>query len=176
LYVTSLTAGTYNVDYANYGNHYYTRTYPGINDFVTNWGGGRVSIYAPTSGIVEVTGRYYDNSAAGNFARVQYRAQSPQGALNGMWVATTDVSGNILARGYTPYTVGTPINTSSTPSQDVIVIWSNYGTHYINGRLTNANEQSFVIAPPPNQWGATQTIRPIVAGGNQGYYDQGNFS
>jgi hypothetical protein len=175
LYVSALTAGTYNVDYSNYGNYYYTRTYPGISNFVTNWGGGRVSVYDSTSGISIVTGLYYDNGNPGSNAKVEYRAQTSGGALTGMWVASKDSSGNVLSQGYTPYTVGTPINTVGNPSQDVTVIWSNYGTHNIYSATTNANQQSLVIAPPPS-WGATQTIRPINSGGGSSYYDQGNFS
>lgn len=166
LYVTSLTAGTYNVDYTNYGSYYFTTSDTSSNYLVTNWGGGRVPIASTTAGMKEVHGIYYNDAIPGNFAKTTYRAQAGGSSLPGMLVTTTTAAGATMSRGYTPYTVGSPIN------QDITVIWNNYGTHNIIGRTHNVVENSFVVA----SWGATQIIRLNVAGGSQNYFDQGNYT
>jgi hypothetical protein len=117
------SGSTFYVDYTNYGNYFFTNPYsfqsiiPSTNPFLVYSWGGRTPLNIPaTLANYGVGARYYDQGNPGNYAKINYNSvlRSYDTALNGMFVAQLDdVSGNSLTQGYTPYSVGIQIYSTS---------------------------------------------------------------
>lgn len=167
LYVHITITGTYYVSFTNYGSYYFTSTpitLAGMDYNVYNWG-GEVQTVFNTGDMLNVKGIYYNNNNPGVYSKVTFEGASGGTPLS-MSVTADNLSGNVVTKGYTPFTVGIATNQQRT------VIWNNYGGHNIYDRTTNLSEQSFVVA----SWGATQKVTATVSGGSQNYDDKGLYS
>lgn len=167
-YLDVVNSGTYFVDFANYGNYYFTTpkiVAPGaISDYAVYSWGGRVTVNAADRGTIHLDAIYYDHANPGNFARVTYQSSYTNGAgLNGMGTGTRDSTGTLLTKGFTPFTVGMPTN------QNLIVSWNNWAPNYYQYGDTNTTEFGDVKA----SWGGEQTIRMGTNGGI--YTDTGRY-
>jgi hypothetical protein len=166
LYVSLPQSGTYYVNFSNYGPWYFTTT--PVLSTTTNYdvftGGGKVTVQYTYGDLLNVRGIYYNNNNPGNYAKVTILAKQGSNDLS-MSSILEDNAGNLLSKGYTPYTVGLPIST-------ITDIWNNYGTHVISSVTTNANNPTFQSA----NWGGTEHFGISTPGGTAAYSNQGNYS
>jgi hypothetical protein len=164
---TVTSSGTYNVIFDNYNHYYFTSTNTTSNYYVANWGGGQVTVTLTAGTNQYLYGFYFNDQNPGNYAKITYQAQDTNGnAISGLYGGFKEASSGLaLTQGYTPYTVGVPIN------DNLNVIWNNYGTHvwqYATPAPTN-----FQTSSQQTSWGGQQGI-DITSTGT--YTDTGVFT
>jgi hypothetical protein len=168
LYVPITSSGTYHANFDNYGPFYFTNSPTTSNYDVYNWGGQVTSLSLSSSSDFHLDGNYYDNNNPGSYALVQFKAHSTSCNCDpSPYVGEIDSGGHTLSQGYTPYTVGIPTN------QQVTVDFDNGGGYTISSATTNPS--TLQTGFQAYTWGAQQTI-DATASGNNGDYDQGNYS
>ncbi|WP_415280696.1 hypothetical protein [Candidatus Nitrososphaera sp. FF02] len=161
------TSGTYYIHYNNYGNYFFTLPVSAshVVDYnVYSWG-GRVQANLSHTKSLDVVAQYYNHLTPGNYGKMTMTTQTTGGGALGMFVSIKDPSGTIRTKGYTPFTVGVPIN------QDMTNTFTNWSTiNYLNATPTPSGIE---ISDNAYSWGGEQKVRLTSAGGT--YSDVGIY-
>lgn len=162
-FVPISTTGTYNIHFNDYGTYYMSNSPSTTNYNIYNWG-GLVSPSLSNGQNARIFGTYYNSANPRSYALMTYQAKVGGSPLPGMYGGFRDSGGNLISQGFTPYSVGVPVN------QQLTVYWNNYQTHVISSATTTATQISYTNT----NYGAVQVISVPSSGGS--YSDTGNFS